>query len=540
MADSVKYEKSQVDGLIGRVEYALKHDVSVDSDDLKLLLELVLGFNAKLNRQHSTIEKLRKLAGLVNQGEPGQRGAQGQAKRVGNRTRKNTTGFADDALDTEPAVEVHTIESAHKGDQCPACEKGKLAKVDPATFVRVSGQAPLIVTRHVLEQLRCSTCGTYYSAELPKQHSQDGARGQQYGYSARAIMVIFKTLTGVPYFRQQSLQRVLGFTIAASTIYDQCKAVSEILKPLVDHMLALAANAPEFALDDTTNRILDQKGKEIPDRRTKKPKHRTGIYTSAVVATLENGHSLLLFKTNIGHAGEWIDEILQPRQTTAPPPILMSDALNRNAPSVLDEFIWCKCNAHARREFYESFDTMPQAQWIIDQYALIWQHETHCEEQRLDAQARLRYHKTHSLPIMAAMRERCRQWTEGSDEVEPNSGFGQACTYFLNHFEGLSRFCHVPGAKIDNNRVEQIIKLIIRIRKNSLFYKTQNGADVGDILTTVLATAVENNVNVFEYLVVLQQNWFDVGRHPERWLPWSYRQTLKDQVVADDEAAVVA
>ena len=98
----------------------------------------------------------------------------------------------------------------------------------------------------------------------------------------------------------------------------------------------------------------------------------------------------------------------------------------------------------------------------------------------------------------------------------------------------------MPGAKIDNNRVEQIIKLIIRIRKNSLFYKTQNGADVGDILTTVLATAVENNVNVFEYLVVLQQNWFDVGRHPERWLPWSYRQTLKDQVVADDEAAVVA
>lgn len=49
---------------------------------------------------------------------------------------------------------------------------------------------------------------------------------------------------------------------------------------------------------------------------------------------------------------------------------------------------------------------------------------------------------------------------------------------------------------------------------------------MGDILTTVLATAVANNVNVFEYLVALQQNWFDVGRNPQHWLPWNYQHTL--------------
>ena len=89
-------------------------------------------------------------------------------------------------------------------------------------------------------------------------------------------MAIYKILTGAPYFRQQSLQQVLGMAVAASTIYDQFKAISDLLKPLVMYLLKLAADATDYALDDTTNRIIEQKGKKISDRRAKKPKHRTG------------------------------------------------------------------------------------------------------------------------------------------------------------------------------------------------------------------------------------------------------------------------
>lgn len=141
----------------------------------------------------------------------------------------------------------------------------------------------------------------------------------------------------------------------------------------------MAADAPHYALDDTTNSIVNETGKAIPDRRTQNPRHRTRVYTSAVAATLDSAHSLLLFKTNIGHAGECIDEILRPRQSSDPP-ILMSDALNRNQPSVVDEFIWCKCNAHARRELYGSYDTVPQANWVIERYTI----NTHCDKTKLD------------------------------------------------------------------------------------------------------------------------------------------------------------
>lgn len=522
MADTTKLDMDEINALIKRVEYAVSHDLTVSSEDLKMLLDLLLSSNARLNRQKGTIDKLRKLAGLVNPAEPGNR-----KKRQGRRQRNNPSGFATgDAPEIEHTVEKHTLQARNKGDQCPECDKGKLGKVEPASSLRVTGQAPLKVTRHILEQLRCNTCGAYFTAELPADIVKDGARGQQYGYSARAIMAIHKNLTGVPYFRQQSLQQVLGMPVAASTIYDQCKAVADMLKPLRDYLLKLAGDAPEYALDDTTNRIVDQTGKEIPDRRTKKPKHRTGIYTSAVVATLEQGQSVVMFKTNIGHAGEWLDEILKSRMATAPPPLLMSDALNRNQPSVIESYIWCKCNAHARREFYHCIDEVVQAEWVIEEYAKIWQNNTHCDDKGFDVQARQRYHFEHSLPVMESLREKCLEWIEHADQIEPNSTFGKACGYFLNHFTDLSRFCLVPGAKLDNNGVEQVLKLIIRVRKNSLFYKTQEGADVGDILMTVLATAVANNVNVFDYLVALQQNWFDVGRNAQRWLPWNYQHTM--------------
>jgi len=55
--------------------------------------------------------------------------------------------------------------------------------------------------------------------------------------------------------------------------------------------------------------------------------------------------------------------------------------------------------------------------------------------------------------------------------------------------------CKYEGALIDNNRMEQALKLLILSRKNSLFYNTENGAIVGNILTSLLATCAHNDVN---------------------------------------------
>ena len=70
-------------------------------------------------------------------------------------------------------------------------------------------------------------------------------------------------------------------------------------------------------------------------------------------------------------------------------------------------------------------------------------------------------------------------------------------------------------------------KLAIRHRKNSLFYKTVKGAEVGDIYMSLIHTAQLGNVNAFEYLQVLQIHVQGVLTKPALWMPWNYREQLE-------------
>lgn len=111
-----------------------------------------------------------------------------------------------------------------------------------------------------------------------------------------------------------------------------------------------------------------------------------------------------------------------------------------------------------------------------------------------------------------------------SERVEENSGLGKALRYFNKHFEGLSRFCTHEGAKLDNNAMEQQLKLVARNRKNAHFFKSAIGAVVGDVITSLIATSVQAGVNAFEYLNALQRNPVSVKSNPELWMPWCFEK----------------
>lgn len=78
-----------------------------------------------------------------------------------------------------------------------------------------------------------------------------------------------------------------------------------------------------------------------------------------------------------------------------------------------------------------------------------------------------------------------------------------------------------------NNITERALKKAIRHRRNSLFYKTLNGAHVGDVHMTLIHTAELNGVNGFDYLVALRRHPTELAASPEEWMPWKYRATLE-------------
>jgi len=83
------------------------------------------------------------------------------------------------------------------------------------------------------------------------------------------------------------------------------------------------------------------------------------------------------------------------------------------------------------------------------------------------------------------------------------------------------------GAPLDNNIVERALKKAILHRKNSLFYKTRNGARMGDLFMSLIHTAELCGANPFDYLTELQRHAEELKRNPSEWMPWNYCETLQ-------------
>lgn len=513
--------------LIARIEAAIEHDLALSVGDMKLLLSAITTLctlQSKIEQDGVTLHKLRKLLGMVKQSE---RRPQSNNSASTSKTSKRSKKSSSRSKSTiqEPKVVHHNMQHHQRGEVCQECQRGKLYKYDPAQLIRITGHARYEATKHVVEQLRCNGCQVIIKAPLPESVLADGGPNQKYGYSARALMVIDKFYTGTPYYHQGNLANIFGNVIVASTIYDQCEHVANAVMPVLYELHRQAANGYRFSYDDTRNRILTQQP-ELREKPNSKGKQlRTGVYTSGLIASCHDGRDIVLFNTSLGHAGEFLDEILKQRRADLPAPLTMSDALSSNSVSQVT-IKQAFCNAHSRRLFFDLESIYPKdIEWLLETYGRIWENEDVIKDRGYDDDRRLTYHQKHSLPAM----EQLKQWAlkkQASDVFEEHSALGKAVKYFLKHYDKLILFCVEPGALIDNNRMEEKLKIPIRGRKTSHFYKTAIGAGVANILISIIATADQANENIYEYLQALQKNNEFVKQDPAAWLPWSYRATL--------------
>ena len=83
-------------------------------------------------------------------------------------------------------------------------------------------------------------------------------------------------------------------------------------------------------------------------------------------------------------------------------------------------------------------------------------------------------------------------------EDEPNGDLRGVANYFLNRYVPLTRILSIPGIPLDTNYVERMIKVIIRLRKNSLFFNNLSSACYSGEILSLLETAVQNNVSDYE------------------------------------------
>jgi hypothetical protein len=254
-------------------------------------------------------------------------------------------------------------------------------------------------------------------------------------------------------------------------------------------------------------------------------KERTGVFTTGLISQVEGNHTIALFITGHRHAGENLDQLLARRATGCPPPIQMCDALSRN-PSKEFQIILANCLSHGRRQFVDIAQDFPQpCQQGLESLGEVYKYDAQAKEMGLSPEARLQFHQEHSREIMDQLRDWMNQCLE-QKLVEPNSGLGDAFQYMLRHWDPLTLFLRQAGAPLDNNICERALKMAILHRKNSLSYKTQNGARLGDLFMSLIQTCRLCAANPLDYLIAIQRHAKQALAHPTQWLPWNYKSAL--------------
>jgi hypothetical protein len=243
------------------------------------------------------------------------------------------------------------------------------------------------------------------------------------------------------------------------------------------------------------------------------------------MVALRDGQRVALFFSGPRHAGENLAQVLKHRAHELPPPIQMCDALSRNLPGEL-QTILAHCLAHARRLFVDVYDRFPeQCRYLLEALAVVYHNDASARQRQLAPEARLRFHQEASQPTMQQLHAWLRRQLDDK-LTEPNSALGSAIGYMLRHWDKLTLFLRQAGAPLDNNLCERALKKAILHRKNALFYKTRNGARVGDLFMSLIYTCQLNSTNPFDYLTQLQRHTNPLAATPQLWLPWNYREAL--------------
>lgn len=520
-----KLSQEQMDNFLAAIMNS-----NIGAENAEFAKMLIHG-NAWMARQlelgQLSIAKLRKLFQI----QGSEKGLSRKPKEDPSSLRKNVNtpetdkkGHGRNSADAYRGASIVEVDhpELNPGDICPAeaCDGRLYEMSEPGTLVSVTGAPLASATRYNMQKLRCAICEIIYTAPLP-----EGVRSKKYDAYFIAMLMINKYFMSVPLYRQDRLQNHLGIPLPSSTQWDLMVANEPMLKALYKALSQDAANGVALCYDDTSVKIMSEIRAAKTAKNGEKSQHT--CYTTGIVSIHED-HRTYLYITDNRTAGKCIAEVMALRDATLDLPLMMCDAISANIPQGISEdlYILCFCLVHARRQFYElpnGYDDL--ADKVIGLIGTIYDHEAHTKG--FSHEKRLAYHQEKSTPVMAELK---LYLEEQKLEFEPNSVAGKAIDYILKRWTELSQFLRQPHAPLDTNIVERALKLVIQVRKSSMFYKSLSSAAFASYVQSALYSAAQNDINPCEYMCALIDNEDAVIKNPTRWLPWHYKETLKQSL----------
>ncbi len=328
------------------------------------------------------------------------------------------------------------------------------------------------------------------------------------GTGLLASILTDKYVDHLPLYRQLQRFKRENIPIAASTLDGWVRQGLERLEILYDWLVKATCAKGYLQADETTIRVLDN---------TKKQSTHLGyywVYHNPVDGTV-------LFDYNPG------------RNKGAPKKILggFKGYLQTDGYAGYEQYgkqagvTHLCCRTHARREFFEArTNDATRAEPALVFIGKLYQIEAHCRENRLSPTDRKEYRLVHALPVLDAFSKWLR---ENYARVLPQSAIGKAMAYTMNRWQQLSNYLLDGTLQLDNNEIENKIRVIALGRKNYLFAGSHQAAPRAAMIYSFFAMCKYEEVNPPQWLKYVFDHIMDTNiQKIEQLLPKNYKLTL--------------
>jgi len=440
--------------------------------------------------------------------------------------RKQKTTKEENLDDLVTEVVEHELSDADLA--CPQCGDRMTAfKVEERYEIKII-PAKVDVIKHRQHIYACTTCetnniqtpfksGQGYEPFLPKSSA-----------SAETVAWLLdqKYDLGLPLYRlEQNVQQQMGLNLSRQTMSNWILKTAELyIEPLVAEIRRRLLQQTHLHADETTVQVLNEPG------RTAEQKSYMWMFRSG-----RGSPPMVLYDYQTTRASKHPVRFLEGFSGT-----LQVDGYagyNQLQPKVR----LAGCFAHARRKFTEVLDALPKGadrsgslaaealKMITELYAV----ESKLKEQWADKldDAAVRAIQVERQQTSAGICDRYFQFCK-ANKNRSSGNLRQAMEYSLNEEQKLRVFLADPFCEIDNNRAERSIKPFVMGRKAWLFSNTQRGARGSAMLYSLIVTAKENKLKVYDYLVYLLKRIPSGGfARPEDWaalMPWA--DTLPEEL----------
>ena len=365
---------------------------------------------------------------------------------------------------------------------CPVCGAERTCIAHEITEVIDLIPAEVIVRRDIREVLACDPC----DAEVVRAPMGDKViTGGAYGSRLVADLVVGKYWESLPLNRQGEILERLGLKMPSSSMADQIRWATELLRPVWLGLIDATLGAEVMHLDATSLPVRDRdslKGIVIGSLWG-----YVGDEQSAAYLYTSTGKRLGQRPGEIG-PGEFLK---RRRGYTVADAATLFDASFRG-----DERIEIGCNMHARRYFVKALDAK-DARAALPLAAFKTLYDVEEVVRGRDRQFRRDERQRRSKPVYDELIAWCKTYRPMEP---PASLLGRAVQYLLNHQVALTRFLDDGVLPIDNGIVERLHRRPAVGRRNYLFAGSHEGAERAAIAYSILATCHLVGVNPIEYL----------------------------------------